>query len=185
MKSYEGLLIYNSFQIPNSTSNFSSWRQRPSTQKKNQHLNLPLGPPALWPHTGCVKMGSFVLSLVSFLDCAFLPLLGNCKGKTQKRQVAGENKNKWRQLSPHSPHPNHLQPPPHSSTTYPAPPPWSPWWCGGEKWPQCAPFFDFKNRNHVTASFWKIIFWKDGPPSSMVLLVFLESENCKKNPTIS
>jgi len=28
-------------------------------------------------------------------------------------------------------------------------------------------------------------FWKDGPPSSMVLLVFLESENLLKSPTIS
>ena len=38
-----------------------------------------------------------------FWICAFLPLFGSCEGKTQKRQVAGENKNKWRQLSPHSP----------------------------------------------------------------------------------
>ena len=38
-----------------------------------------------------------------FSICAFLPLLGSCEGKTPKRQVAGENKNKWRQLSPHPP----------------------------------------------------------------------------------
>jgi len=33
--------------------------------------------------------------------------------------------------------------------------------------------------------FLKNFFPKDGPPSSMVLLVFLESENLLKNPTIS
>ena len=38
-----------------------------------------------------------------FFGFAFLPLLGRLEGKTQKRQVAGENKNKWRQLSPHPP----------------------------------------------------------------------------------
>ena len=88
----------------------------------------PLGPPPWWPHSGCVKMGGHLFHHWSlFWICAFLPLFGSCEGKTQKRQVAGENKNKWRQLSPHSPlHPNHLHPPPHFSHTYLDPSPSSP-----------------------------------------------------------
>ena len=41
-------------------------------------------------------------------------------------------------------------------------------------------FSNFKKRNHVPAGFGKFFFWKDGPPSSMVLLVFLESEKLLK-----
>ena len=41
-------------------------------------------------------------------------------------------------------------------------------------------FSDFKKSNHVTGKFLKNFFPKDGPPSSMVLLVFLESENLLK-----
>ena len=38
----------------------------------------------------------------------------------------------------------HLYPPPFFFCTYPDPPPWSPLRCGGEGWPQCAPFLTLK-----------------------------------------
>ena len=92
-----------------------------------------------------------------FSICAFLPLLGSWERKTQKRQVAGENKI---QMAPTLPSltldPNHLRSPPYFSLPSPAPPPWSLWWCGGEGWP----FSDFKKRNPVPAGFWKNYFQK-------------------------
>jgi len=76
-------------------SNFpiSSWRQCPSTQKKNHHPNLPHQVLLPCGHTQEVLKWGHVFHLWSlFFICAFLPLLGSCEGKTQKRQVAGENK---------------------------------------------------------------------------------------------
>jgi len=42
------------------------------------------------------------------------------------------------------------------------------------------PFSDFKKMKSRDGRFPKKIFPKDGPPSSMVLLVFLKSENLLK-----
>jgi len=116
-----------------------------------------------------------------FWICAFLPLLGSWEGKTQKRQVAGENK---KQMAPTLPsltlHQNHLHPPPLSSPAYPAPPPWSPWCCGCERWPQYAPFLALKKMKSRAGKFLKKLFPKDGPPSSMVLLVFWKVKKKKK-----
>jgi len=42
------------------------------------------------------------------------------------------------------------------------------------------PFSDFKKNESRAGTFLKIFFPKDGPPSSMVSLVFLESENLLK-----
>ena len=47
------------------------------------------------------------------------------------------------------------------------------------------PFSDFKKKQSRAGTFLKNHFPKDGPPSSMVLLVLLESENLLKSPTIS
>ena len=41
-------------------------------------------------------------------------------------------------------------------------------------------FSDFKKKQSRDGTFLKNVFPKDGPPSSMVLLVFLESENLLK-----
>ena len=54
-------------------------------------------------HRMCQNGGHVFYLWSLFWICAFLPLLGSCEGKTQKRQVAGEILNKWRQLSPHPP----------------------------------------------------------------------------------
>jgi len=115
-----------------------------------------------------------------FSICAFLPLLGNCEGKTQKRQVAGENKNKWRQLSPHSPS---TQITSTSLHTPPPPPlhlPLGPHDGVVVRDDRNVPFSDFKKKQSRDGTFLKKIFPKGGPPSSMVLLVFLESENLLK-----
>jgi len=78
-------------------------------KRKTTTQPLPLSPPALWPNSECVKIGSCIPPLVSFFNLCIFALISKWG-----------NKNKWRQLSPHSPlHPNHLHPPPHSSPTYP------------------------------------------------------------------
>ena len=58
---------------------------------KNHHPNLPHLVLLHHGHTQDVSKWGHVFYLWSlFSICAFLPLLGNCEGKTQKRQVAGE-----------------------------------------------------------------------------------------------
>ena len=117
-----------SFNFQIKFSNFLLAPMSTHTRKKNHHRNLPHPVLLSCGHTQDMLKQGHVFHLCSlFWICAFLPLLGSWEGKTQKRQVAGENKNKWRQLSPSpSLHPNHLHPPPHSSLPSPAPLPWSP-----------------------------------------------------------
>ena len=45
----------------------------------------PFSPPPSWPHTGCVKMGSFVLPLVSFLDLCIFALIRKLWGENPKK----------------------------------------------------------------------------------------------------
>jgi len=64
----------------------SSWRQRPPTQKKNHHPNLPhklLLPSGVTQDE--LKWGHVFFLWSLFWICAFLPLLGSCEGKTQKK----------------------------------------------------------------------------------------------------
>ena len=111
--------------------------------KEKNHGHLPHWILLPCGHTQDVLKWGHVFHLWSlFWICAFLPLLGSCEGKTQKRQVVGENKNKWRQLSPRSPSTQitsthlHTSPPP-TLTLFP----WSPWWYGGEGWPNVPLFW--------------------------------------------
>ena len=137
---------------------------------------------ALWPNVACVKTGHVFHLWSLFWICAFCPYQEVVRGKPKKGKWLGKIKNKWRQISPHSPlDSNLLHQPPHFSPTYPDPPPWSSRWCGGEGWPQCAHFLTLKKAitcRHISK---KKNFSKDGPPSSMVLLVFLERENLLKS----
>jgi len=66
-------------------------------------------------------MGSCLLALVSFLDLCIFDLIRKLRGKTQKRQVMGENK---KQMAPTLPHPpstqitsTHLHTPPTPTLT--------------------------------------------------------------------
>ena len=98
------MIYHYHYQFFNPIFQISSWRQRPSTRKKNHHPNLPHLVLLHHGHTQDEEKWGNVFHLWSlFSSCAFLPLLGSCEGKTQKRQATGENKNKWRQISPHSP----------------------------------------------------------------------------------
>jgi len=111
----------------------------------------------------------------------FCPYKEVVRGKPKKGKWLGKIKTKWRQLSPSlTLHPNHLHPPPYFSPTYPDPLPLVPmmvWWWGMT---QCASFLTLKKKKSRDGTFLKILFPKDGPPSSMVLLVFLESEKKKE-----
>ena len=112
----------------------------------------PLGPPAMWPHSGCVKIGSCIPPLVPFLDLCIFALI---------RKLAGGKPNKGNPPPPLT-HPPPKSPPP-ASTLFPHLPCTSPlvpmmvrWW---GMTPMCR-FFNFKNRNHVPAGFWKNYFQK-------------------------
>ena len=45
----------------------------------------PLGPPALWPHTGCVKMGSCLPPLVNIFDLCIFALIRKLWGENPKK----------------------------------------------------------------------------------------------------
>ena len=136
----------------------------------------PLGPPAMWPHSGCVKIGSCIPPLVPFLDLCIFALIRKLWGENPKRQVAGEILNKWRQLSPHSPlRPNHLHLLPLSSPTYPDLIPWSPWWCGGERWPLFSLFWGQVTCRHISENFF---FEKMDLPLPWFCSSFWKMKNC-------
>ena len=129
--------------------------------RKTTTPTSPLGPPALWPHTGCVKMGSCIPPLVTFFNLCIFALVRKVSGGKPK-------KGKWRgnllsTLPSLSLHQNHLHPPLSTSILLlylPWPSPLVPikvWWWGMT--PMC-PFSDFKKRNHVPAGFWKFFFQK-------------------------
>jgi len=94
--------------------------------------------------------------------------------------VAGENKNKWRQLSPHSPSTQitstHLHTPPVPTLTLPLGPHDGVVVRNDPIVPLFLTFLMQVTCRHISEK----KFPKDGPPSSMVLLVFLESENLLK-----
>jgi len=90
-QSLEGILVFlgcSSEQTDYHYHHFFNFFLAPTSihpKEKPPPQPPPLGPPPQWPHTGCVKMGHVFYLWSLFWICAFLPLLGSCEGKTQKR----------------------------------------------------------------------------------------------------
>jgi len=115
-------LIFNS--IFSCFSNFLLGAKCIHPNEKSPPQPPPLGAPPQWPRTGCVKMGSCLLPLVAFLDLCIFALIRKLRGENPKKgKWLGKIKNKWRQLSSHSPSTQitstHLHTPPPPTLTLP------------------------------------------------------------------